>query len=56
MSAKEVIAQLKSFANLERKKINEKFFKTGPGQYSEHEQFIGIRVPQIHLIAKKKHF
>jgi 3-methyladenine DNA glycosylase AlkD len=55
MSAKEVIAQLKSFANLERKKINERFFKTGPGQYSEHEQFIGVRVPQIRLIAKQ-HF
>ncbi len=53
MSAKEVIAQLKSFANLERKKTNQRFFKTGPGQYSEHEQFIGVRVPQIRLIAKQ---
>ena len=55
MSAKEVIAQLKSFASLERKKTNQRFFKTGPGQYSEHEQFIGVRVPQIRLIAKQ-HF
>ena len=53
MSAKEVIAQHKSFANLERKKTNQRFFKTGPGQYSEHEQFIGVRVPQIRLIAKQ---
>ncbi len=53
MSAKEVIAQLKSFANLERKKTNQRFFKTGPGQYSEHEQFIGVRVPQIRLTAKQ---
>ncbi|MDB3869898.1 DNA alkylation repair protein [Candidatus Thioglobus sp.] len=55
MSAKEVIVQLQSFANFERKKINERFFKSGPGQYSEHDQFIGVRVPQIRLIAKQ-HF
>lgn len=53
MSAKEVIVQLQSFANLERKKTNERFFKTGPGQYSEHDKFIGVRVPKIRLIAKQ---
>jgi len=53
MSAKEVIAQLKSFASAERKARNEGFFKTGPSQYSEHDQFIGVRVPQTRLIAKK---
>ena len=53
MSAQEIITQLKSFATKDRKKINEWFFKTGPGQYSEHDQFIGVRMPQIRLIAKK---
>jgi len=53
MSAQEVIAQLKSFATIERKKQNEYYFKTGPGQYSEFDQFIGILTPQIRSIAKK---
>jgi len=53
MSAQEVITQLKSFATAERKATNEWFFKTGPGQYSVHDQFIGVRVPQTRLIAKK---
>ena len=53
MSAQEVITQLKSFATDERKATNEWFFKTGPGQYSEHDEFIGLRVPQTRLVAKK---
>lgn len=53
MSAKKVIAQLKSFATIERKKQNEHYFKTGPGQYSEFDRFIGIRTPQIRSIAKQ---
>src|SRR5437588_11649031 len=27
------------------------FFKTGPGQYGEGDQFIGIRVPQLRKLA-----
>jgi 3-methyladenine DNA glycosylase AlkD len=53
MSAQEVITQLKSFATAERKKQNEYYFKTGAGQYSEFDQFIGVRTPQIRLIAKQ---
>lgn len=52
MNAKKVIAQLKSFASDQRKKQNQYYFKTGAGQYAEHDQFIGVRTPQIRSIAK----
>ncbi len=55
MHAKKIIEELKTFANSERKKTNEWFFKTGPGEYSEHDQFMGVRVPHTRQVAKK-HF
>lgn len=29
------------------------FFKTGPGEYAEHDQFIGVNVPDLRKIAKQ---
>ncbi len=29
------------------------FFKTGSGQYAEHDQFIGVSVPKLRIIAKE---
>jgi 3-methyladenine DNA glycosylase AlkD len=53
MHANIIIDELKSFATEDRRKTNERFFKTGPGQYSEHDQFIGVRMPQTRDVAKK---
>ncbi|MFP6775805.1 MAG: DNA alkylation repair protein [PS1 clade bacterium] len=53
MSAQKIIDHLKELSTKERKKSNEWFFKTGKGEYSEFDQFIGVTVPNIRKVAKK---
>ncbi|MBI4396509.1 MAG: DNA alkylation repair protein [Elusimicrobia bacterium] len=43
---------LSALANPARAKANRWFFKTGPGEYGEGDEFIGITVPQIRALAK----
>ncbi len=45
--------ELRKYSSEERKKTNEWFFKTGKGEYGEHDKFIGVRVPDLRKIAKK---
>ncbi|GAB3979434.1 DNA alkylation repair protein [Spirosoma terrae] len=40
-------------ANPERAKVSAWFFKTKPGEYGEGDQFLGISMPQQHIIAKQ---
>ncbi len=44
--------ELLKHATSANKKINEWFFKTGPGQYGHGDEFIGVKVPKIRLVAK----
>ncbi|MFH1325967.1 MAG: DNA alkylation repair protein [Candidatus Falkowbacteria bacterium] len=44
---------LQKFANKEKVKILQRFFKTGKGQYSEGDIFLGIVVLEQRKIAKK---
>ncbi len=53
MSAQKIIDHLKELSTKERKKSNEWFFKTGKGEYSEFDQFIGVTAPNIRKVAKK---
>jgi len=46
-------ADLRKFASTEKAKNLARFFKTGPGQYGEGDQFIGVTVPQSRTVAKK---
>ena len=44
---------LLALAQLERVQIIARFFKTGPGQYGEGDQFMGLSMPQQHTVAKQ---
>jgi 3-methyladenine DNA glycosylase AlkD len=53
MSAEKIIDHLNELATKQRKESNEWFFKTGKGEYSEFDQFIGVTAPNIRKVAKK---
>jgi 3-methyladenine DNA glycosylase AlkD len=44
--------QLKQYAN-PSKAANPLFFKTGPGEYAQHDQFLGISVPVLRTVARQ---
>ncbi len=48
-----VVKELKKHAGEERKKTNERFFKTGEGAYGAGDVFLGVRVPDIRQVVKK---
>lgn len=53
MSVPEMQAKLRAFASAENAKIAQWFFKTGPGEYGEGDQFIGVRAPDLRRLAKE---
>lgn len=46
-------ARLRALASPATAKISQRFFKTGPGEYGEGDQFIGIRVPVLRRLARE---
>ncbi len=50
---KEIKRKLHKFASAERKKANERFFKTGKGEYGEGDKFIGVSMPDIRRLARE---
>ncbi|MFO0865890.1 MAG: DNA alkylation repair protein [Gemmataceae bacterium] len=47
MTAAELIGKLEAMADAERAKAVARFFKCGPGEYGEGDQFRGISVPVV---------
>lgn len=44
--------QLQALASEPARLRMQSFFKTGPGQYAEHDRFMGVTVPQLRSLVK----
>lgn len=53
MTANDVTNAMQQYASSENAANLQRFFKTGPGQYGEGDQFIGVKVPNIRKICKQ---
>lgn len=53
MTAAEALRRLHDLAAPEAAKSAARFFKCGPGDYGEGDQFIGIRVPVLRSLARE---
>ncbi len=52
MSYAEIIKDLQDHSDPARAAASKRFFKTGPGQYGEGDEFLGVTVPAQRMIAK----
>lgn len=52
MTAKEIIGYMESLRNEKQRQVLMGFFKTGPGEYGEGDEFLGLKVPQTRQIVK----
>ena len=50
--SREIIAYMESLQNEEQRRILMGFFKTGPGEYGEGDEFLGLKVPQTREVVK----
>lgn len=53
IDARAAMARLGEMADPARAQVSRWFFKTGPGQYGEGDQFLGLRAPQIRALARE---
>lgn len=53
MSVTDLKKELRKFERPEKAKILCRFFKTGPGEYAEGDQFLGLKTDETRSVAKK---
>jgi len=52
MTAREIIKHMEALRDEKQRQELMRFFKTGPGQYGEGDEFLGLKVPQTRQIVK----
>lgn len=52
LSATDIISYMESLRNEKQRVVLMRFFKTGPGQYGEGDEFLGLKVPQTREVVK----
>ena len=52
-TAKEIIAYMESLQNESQRRVLMGFFKTGPGEYGEGDEFLGLKVPQTREVVRQ---
>ena len=50
-TAKDIISYMESLRNEKQRQILMRFFKTGPGEYGEGDEFLGLKVPQTREVV-----
>ncbi len=53
MKANEIISRMEQLRNDEQREVLMRFFRTGPGEYGQGDEFLGIRVPQTRSLVKE---
>jgi len=51
-TAKQIITHMESMVNEDQRRVLMRFFKTGPGEYGEGDEFLGLKVPQTREVVK----
>lgn len=51
-TAQDIISYMESQQNEQQRQVLMRFFKTGPGQYGEGDEFLGLKVPQTREIVR----
>ncbi len=53
VTSKEIIEYIKQHRNKEKATSEHRFFKTKPGEYGEHDKFLGVPMPTQRQIVKR---
>ena len=52
MTVQKIKKKLKQLSSQDKAEVLQSFFKTGPGEYGEGDVFIGVKVPDLRMVAK----